>query len=226
MRNIYPYSSPIIMTDDIYQTYGGDLAVGSSEQRTIAYWLAERAISRDISTFLLPTIVTGTSYYRVGQNAVMTEHAYVNSVSVVRFLDTKEYVYYSVTGTNNVHVSLLDGNYGLVDLHYIIGNCNCHGRGRPYPYHVQIIYEAGLPTGTANDPDILMALKTYSNIMMNEIVGYGNEAPGDIGVQSYRNQQYGESRVALLRTAYGNSAVSQFIHKLLTHYRQYRQVGL
>ena len=134
MRNIYPYSSPIIMTDDIYQTYGKDLSIGTSEMRQVAYRLAEMAITDDLKTFLLPTIVTGTHSFSGSE--LMTEYCYVNSVNVVRFLDTKEYVYYSVDGTDNIRVSLRDGNYGLIDVHYLIGNCNCHSAGRLFPYQI------------------------------------------------------------------------------------------
>ena len=48
----------------------------------------------------------------------------------------------------------------------------------------------------------------------------------NIGVESFRNQQYSEQRVAMIRTVFGTSARAQFIHKLLTRWRKYRKVGL
>src|SRR4030043_6695 len=58
------------------------------------------------------------------------------------------------------------------------------------------------------------------------IAGIGNEAPGDVGVQDYRNQQYSESRAALIRTVFGTSARAQFVYKLFTKLRKHRWVGL
>jgi hypothetical protein len=71
-----------------------------------------------------------------------------------------------------------------------------------------------------------LGLTTYADIILNEIQGYGNEAPGDIGVTDYRNQQYSESRVALIRTAFGTSARAQFVHRLFIKFRHHRWVGL
>ena len=69
-------------------------------------------------------------------------------------------------------------------------------------------------------------MTTYADIILNEVVGYGNEAPGDIGVQSYTNQQYSENRVKLLRTDFGTSARAQFVKKLIEKRRRKRSVGL
>lgn len=226
MNQIYPYSAPIILNDDIFKLYGGDeMKTEVDEQRNAAYLIAEMTATQDLSTFLLPTTVTGTFFY-VPMQKLITDYAYVQSVDVVRFLDTKEYVYYAVTGTANVRMSLRNDTYGIIDMHHIFGNCNCHSHSRPYPYQVQVMYTAGLPTGTATQPDVLLALTTYADIIMNEIIGYGNEAPGDVGVQSFKNQQYTESRVALLRTSFGTSARANFAHKLLTRLRKHRFVGL
>ena len=93
-------------------------------------------------------------------------------------------------------------------------------------YNVQIVYTAGLPSGTSFRSDVLLALTTYADIVINEITGYGNEAPGDIGVQDFSNQQYRESRVQLLRTQFGTSARAQFASKLLTSLRKMRYVGI
>ena len=118
-------------------------------------------------------------------------------------------------GTANDDVTLLSDEYGTA----IIG-CSI------YPFKAEFTYEAGLPSGTSYHPDILLGLTTYADIILNEIIGYGNEAPGDIGVQNYKNQQYTESRVELIRTTFGTSARAQFVHKLFTKLRKHRQVGL
>jgi hypothetical protein len=226
MNNIYPYSSPIILTQDIFAKYGGDIGkIEADEAYTAAYLLSEMAVWSELSTFLLPTLVTGTQHFNPSQ-VFMLDYTYVNSVAKIRFIDTKEDTYYTISGTDNIHASLRDPLRGIVDIHTIIGSCNCSSHGRPYPYQIQTVYTAGLPTGTASQPDILMALVTYADIILNEMVGFGNEGAGDIGVASFKNQDYSENRVALLRTTFGTSARAQFVQKLLAKYKVRRKVKL
>lgn len=220
--DIYPYSAPIILTDVIFAAYGGNVADSSATQRTNAYWLAEMAASEDLNTFLLPTVYTGTYLYKP---TLILEHAWVQAVLSTRFIDNEETTYYTVNGTDNVYVDLLLPERGVVRVDAIVGTCNCHSHGE-YPHQVQVVYRAGLNSGTSYKPDILLALTTYAQIILNEIVGYGNEAPGDVGVQEFKNQQYSEKRVGLIRTTFGTSAKAQFAHRLLTKLRKRRFVGI
>jgi len=226
MNSLYPLSSAIILTDEIFQDYGGDALLGTEEQRKAAYFIAERAVSEDISTFLLPVTVTGTYDYYEYMPKLKTDWAYVHSVDVIRFIDTEETIYYTISGTANVYASLRDQEYGIIDIHSIWGRCNCSSSSRPYPYQVQVVYTAGLPTGTANQPSMLLALTTYASIIMNEIIGFGNEAPGAVGVQQFSNQGYREVRTKLGKKIFGSSARAQFISDLLSPYKKIRYAKL
>lgn len=221
MNEIYPYNTPIIMTEPIFQQYGGDINGSTPEIRQIAYVIAEEAVTDDVGTFLLPTTVTGTYSYNL-IHPLITDYSYVHSVNLVQFLDTKQEVYYSVTGTNNVYVSIRDDTYGIIDVHYLVMNCNCSS----YPYKINVSYTAGLPTGTASSPKFLLALTTYTDMVLNHIEGYGNEADGLVGVSEFKNQDYSEKRHNLKRTIFGSSARAQFISDLLVKYRKHRYVGL
>jgi hypothetical protein len=53
MNEIYPYSTPIIMTDDIFDAHGGDLNGSKPALRQIAFTIAEDAVTDDVGTFLL-----------------------------------------------------------------------------------------------------------------------------------------------------------------------------
>jgi len=223
MNSDYPYVSPVVITDAIFYAYGGHTGTSTSAQRQAAFLIAEMAASYDLETLLIPTTVTGTYSWQFTA-PIITDWAHVNSVSRVRFIDVEENAYYTNTTVNSDEWSIRNDEYGIIDLHAVYGNCNCSHMG--YPYKVEVVYNAGFPTGTSNRADVLLALTTYSDIILNEIVGYGNEAPGDIGVKSFSNQQYSENRVAMLRTAYGSSARGQFAHGLLTKLRKYRHVGL
>lgn len=219
---IYPYSSPIILKDSIFQDYGGDVANSTPDVRTWSYWTAEEAVSRDLNTFLLPTIVTGTYNYN---HYVMLDHSYIQQIYAVRFIDSLNVAYHTVSGSFNTYARLQSDTYGVVDLDYIGSLCGSCQYGQ-YPYKVEIIYQAGLPTGTANLPSVLMALTQATTIFINEIQGWGNEGVGDIGITRFSNQQYSESRMALINTAYGNSAKAQFIHRRLDGLRKRRYVGI
>ena len=223
--NLYPHTSAIILNDTIYSLYGGNIDLAATVQRNAAYWIAERTLSDDLETFLLPTIVTGSYLYNPLERFLTLDHTYIKRIIMTRFIDTEEKVYWSQAGTDNIYLSLRDDERGLVDIHWVLGNCNCTQHSR-YPYKIQEVYEAGLPTGTANLPDILLALTTYADIILNEIVGYGNEAPGDIGVQQFSNQQYAEQRVALVHTTFGSSARAQFVRKLIEKHRRKRFVEI
>jgi hypothetical protein len=221
----YVYSSPIILTDELFSAYGGHTDNTSDGQRKAAYWIAERTLSEDLETYLLPTIVTGTYLYNPLDKFLVLDHTRVTRVIKTSFIDTEEAVYWSQLGTDNVYLSLRDGERGLVDIHWVLGNCNCSSHSR-FPYKIQEVYEAGFSSGTSYRADILLALTTYADIILNEIIGYGNESPGDIGVQNFSNQQYTEERVKLTKTAFGSSARAQFIKTQIEKHRRKRHVGL
>lgn len=224
--NLYPFTTPLILTDAIYEAYGGNTGTATAAQRQAAYQMAEEQAWRDMDTFLLPVKVTGTFVYNPTHGALILDYTYISAVHRVEFIDTQEDVYWSQNGTDNVYVSLRDDTYGLVDLHYLVGNCHCATSVHPYPYQIRVVYTAGLPTGTANHPDVLLALTTYAQIILNEIIGFGNESPGDIGVQEFRNQQYSENRVYLFKTAWGSSPKAHLAQRLLTKFRKRKMVGL
>jgi len=214
--NYYPYVNPLVLTDAIFILYGGHTGTSVAAQRQAAYLIAEMEASNNLNTFLLPTIVTGT--FINPSHEIILEHGYINSIIETRFIDKIETTYFTVTGIDNVYVGLQDDVRGVVT----ITSWYCDAS----LYKIQFVYNAGLPSGTSFMPDVLLGLTTYADIILNEIQGYGNEAPGDIGVQDFRNLQYSESRVALIRTAFGTSARANSVHKLFTKLRKHRWVGL
>jgi len=166
---------------------------------------------------LLPTTVTGTFLYTNSLDFIL-EHGYINSLIETRFIDKTGYTYYTQAGVNNVYVGIQDDYRGLVRLTSWAYDYEL--------YKIQFVYNAGLPSGTSFRPDVLLGLTTYADIVLNEIQGYGNETPGDVGVQDFRNINYAETRVALMRTVFGTSARAQFAYNLFTKLRKRRWVGL
>jgi len=219
---IYPYSSPIIMNDDAFILYGGLVGNSLPAQRTAAYFIAEERMSGHLNTFLSPTVVTGSFAY---SPTVLADYTYVNSVSLIQFVDTDEDVYYTISGTANTYASLRDAERGVVDVFAAAANCGC-SHAAPYPYSVNMVYTAGLPTGISMHSNMVMGLTMMSQIVLNEIVGFGNESSGDIGVQSFSNQEYSEQRIKLGRSAFGTSAKAQFIKNLVRSLVRHRYIKL
>lgn len=223
---VYPYSSALLLNDDVFIDYGGDGTKGSSKQRNIAYWMAELTASeRQLNTFLVPTTVTGTYLYNQLDPYLILDHTYVTAVHLIQFVDTEEDVYYTISGTANVYASIRSNTKGLVDIHQVVGNCQCHTSLRPYPYQVNVIYTAGFSSGTAWQPNILMGLTIYADIILNEMVGFGNEGAGDVGIERFSNQGYSESR-RIRNTVFGSSPRAMMASRLFQPYTEKRYVGL
>lgn len=222
--NFYPFSTPQILTDTLFGLYGGDITKGNSDQRKLAFRLAEMTAVEDLDTFLLPTITTGTVYPPF-ISPIITEFSHVHRVILTRFIDTEETIYWTISGTANVYVNLRDDERGIIDLNYLFANCNCHSAWRQTPAHVQYVYEAGLPSGTTYQPNTMLALVTYADIILNEMVGYGNEGAGDVGIERFQSQSYSEVR-RLRNTTFGLSPRANLASRLLKRLKKLRYVGL
>lgn len=220
---VYPHSTPIIMTDAIFQAYGGDLTKGTPSQRAAAYLIAEKQATKEIGTFLLPTIVTGTFPAPYG-DFLGLPYSYVHRVLGVSFLDQNSC--YDCNLTANAGCAFIwEDEYGYVDVRRTYSICGC-GDGL-YGYQVRVSWQAGLPTGTASSADVLLALTIVSDINLNEIIdGGANEGVGDVGVIKFSNQEYSEDRKELRNTSFGNSARANKAAQLVRHLKRRRGLRL
>lgn len=214
---IYPFSQAIILNDVLYSQYGG-LGTGSfsSAQLQSSYWLAEMQVSKYIGTLLLPHIVTGTMNY-VGKDRLATDYGYVHQILNVNVLSKKNCTTCDLQ-SNEGCAYIFEDTFGYIDFKQTALTLGMYYVGYPYglytafnfPYQVQVVYEAGLPTGVATMPGILEALSILAQIDLNEkapgIVGQ-NEGMGDIAIQQFRTLDYTEVRGAhsLVKTALGES---------------------
>lgn len=215
---IYPFNGPIILNDEVYSQYGG-LGTGSftSQQLRASYWLAEMQVSNYIGTLLLPHNVTGTHTY-MGHQRISTDYGYVHQLYNVSVLSKKGCSSCDLQ-TNDGCGYIYEDTFGYIDFRQVASACSVPYWQYPitpyfmsynYPYQIQISYQAGLPTGTANMPGILEALTILAQIDLNEklpgVVGQ-NEGSGDIAIQEFRSLDYTEQRGAhsLVKTALGES---------------------
>ena len=222
MTAIYPFSTPIILNDVIFSMYGGKgTGTFTNAQLQAAYQIAEQETVNYIGTFLLPTIVTGTySSVPTHIHRIATDYGYVSRILSVTVKTQK------VTQANGCELVDNDGcafiyndTFGYLDVHQLQSQCGCASWPND-PYLYQIAYEAGLPTGTANLPSMLLAMTMVAQITLNEmfpgLVGQ-NESTGDAGIQEYESFGYHERRTAhaLTRTAFGGSAQSSKAAQLI-----------
>lgn len=224
---IYPFTTPIILNDIVYSQYGG-LGTGSftSFQLQSSYMVAEMRVTSYIGTPLLPIIVTGTYVYQ-GKQIIPTDYGYVQNLLNVNVLSKQGWS--NCTLQNNEACGyILEDTYGYIDFKQIAFTCGLAYWGFPfspyialnYPYQVQIAYQAGLPTGTANLPPILEALTILAQIDLNEKSPgqvQMNETTGDLGIQEWRSLDYFEKRAehALVKSALGSSARAQYAKSLI-----------
>jgi hypothetical protein len=207
---IYPYSSPIILTDTIFNLYGGQLDQFSPGQRTAAYLIAETQAASYVGTLLLPTVITGTWGYSPN---IVTDYGYVSQIFSVNFL-TIDSPTATVLTSNSGYAFIFNDTYGYVDVFGLLGYCGCAGGG--IPYQVQVAYQAGLPTGVATQPAFLLALTMAAQLSLNEMIFPSqNESTGDIGIESYSSLDYSEKRVKARRTVFGTSAKAEKVASLL-----------
>lgn len=204
----YPFSAPIILNDTIFTQYGGQTGSFTAAQRSAAYLIAETQTSNYIGTLLLPTIVTGTWGYAP---QIVTDYGYVHQIFSTQILSVGNNC---VLYTGSACSLIYEDTYGYINPSCVTSLCGCSGLA--FPYQVQIAYKAGLPTGVANHPSVLLAMTMAAQISLNEMIFPSqNESTGDIGIESYSSLDYSEKRVKARRTVFGTSAKAEKIANLL-----------
>lgn len=190
--------------------YGGQTGSFSVGQRSAAYLIAEQQASNYIGSLLLPTIVTGTWGYA---SRIVTDYGYVSRVYSVGILGAGSSVNCALD-SNSGCAFVWEDTYGYLDIGCVFNYCNCGGVSAPY--QIQVAYQAGLPTGVASQPAVLLALTMAAQISLNEMIFPSqNESTGDVGVQEFSSLDYREVRVKMRRTVFGTSAKAEKIANLL-----------
>jgi hypothetical protein len=217
----YPYNAPIIMTDPLFLVMGGQIGNTSVLQRQYAYALAEEQVTEYLSSFLAPTIVTG-SYFWKGENPLVLDYGHVLSIKAVYIDSVDSYQGYKTITTSGAYAPR-NAEYGYLDVaNYIqVSGYNWTYPPAYYtPYAIRVVYESGLSTGTSSQPAILTALTIASQINLNEMdLSLSNEGTADIGIESFSNQRYSEHRAKMSNTIFGNSALATRAARLIKKYR-------
>jgi hypothetical protein len=227
---IYPYNLPIFLTDTVFQNYGGQTGTSTAFARAAAYYIAEKEMSSHLHTLLQPTDVSGSYNWNAG-NPFEMDWGYINSiygVSVNTNLNTT-YIY-SVNDMARA-VFIRNAKYGIVNISswpmmYQITS-TAYPVASLQPYSILVTYNAGLPSGTSMQPDMMWCLTMAAQMVLNDMSVDGsmaNEAPGGIGITKFANELYSESRTALGQSIFGASPISQNITRLVANLRA-RSIG-
>lgn len=212
--NIYPHSQPLILTDSMFTTYGGQIGDSTVDQRQNAYLIAEQRATSYIGSFLLPTIVTGTFPYNYNQ-FIVTDYGYVHQIYSANVLSLDNLQTCTLQSDSGC-VFIFNDTFGYLDFSCITTVCGCSRWKQPYQF--QIAYQAGLPTGTANQPPIEHALSIVAELALNEMMyPRMNEAMGDRSIQEFSSLDYREKRKNWAVTALGSSARAGYAADLIKH---------
>ena len=219
----YPYNSAIILTDAIFIAHGGRTGTVPSAALHAAYFIAEKEMSSHLHTLLTPTDVTGT-YLWATASPFQLDYGYVHSITAVTVESSQIILYPYNSFDLQKCVLIRDEKRGLVDvlLNPLIYRTTTYPYSVPTPYKVFFAYNAGLPSGTVYQDDILWALTMAAQLVVNEMDStdfLANETPGGIGVQEFTNELYTEKRVTLGHSIFGSSPVAQQITRIMAHLR-------
>lgn len=219
----YLYNTPQILNDSIFLDYGGWTGTSTQAQRDIAYTLAEEQMVEYLTSYLTPTIVTGTYFWK-GENPLELDYGWIIRVLsvTVNSLDGNS----SCTLTNASACSQVrNAQYGYLDVYKTVNCGGCGGIVSP-PYNIQVVHESGFASGTYLGKSMLQALVLASQINLNEIdVSLSNESTADAGIEFFINQKYHEKRKRTGSNTFGNSAMAIRIGRLVRKYKARPALG-
>jgi hypothetical protein len=216
---MYPYKTPQILTVQTYTDYGGHTGTASALQVQAALVIAERQMTQELHTFLLPTIITGEYQAPWWDHPVELEYGYVRAFITGTLLSIPTDVDNPHELTTRVRGFIRNSDAGHID---IVPDWNSQYADNWGAYKVRVVYCVGHDTGTTlNDPNLLMALTAAAELVLNEIVAAGT-TEAQIGVQRWSSMRYSESRFPLRMTAFGSSARANFIAGLVAHLKVFR----
>lgn len=219
----FHHLSPVILTEDLFETLQPELTVQpQGSQFSAAFLIAEQKMVEGLNAPLLPTQVSGSFAFPYPYATIQLPHVYVRSLDSI--------VAYGYDSGCSCEVTDLQAcgrlrNYvGYIDTRIVAGQYagRCGSSIRPEYY--DIAYTAGLTTGTAaDDARLHLSLAMLARIELLEMLDPGalEGGAGDAGVQSYSTVGYSETRTkgSVKATPFGNSAMANKAWGLIQHLR-------
>lgn len=214
----YLYNTPQVLTDEIFLLYGGMTGTSTQAQRNAAYTIAEEQMVEYIQSYLTPTVVTGTFFWR-GSKPLELDYGWLISVNRVS-INSVNWANGCEMDTATGCYAIRNAQYGYIDVSYLVNCGGCNGLVGYPPYNIQVAYETGLATGTYASHSMLQALTLAAQINLNEIdVSLSNETTADAGIEFFINQRYHEKRTKTYNTVFGNSPMASRVARLARKFR-------
>jgi len=214
----YLYQTPQILNDSLFLLHGGQTGTSTALQREIAYTMAEEQAVEYLHSYLTPTIVTGTFFWR-GAKPLELDYGWLMAVHSVA-INSVDFRNGCEVDTATGCYAIRNAQYGYLDVNYLVNCGGCGGVVGHPPYNITVVYTSGLATGTYTSPKVIQALTIAAQINLNEIdVSLSNESTADAGLEFFINQRYHEKRIKGYSTAFGNSATAGRAAKLLRSLR-------
>ncbi len=227
-------ATPAILTNIIFEAYGGNLCTSNPTQQNAAYAIAESQAAQQIGTFVSPTTVTGTYSWPLMGQPLQLPYTHLSSVTSVTAVhdagcdcaaDAIE-----LTGC----AWILDAGGGTVSLREcgetLSSGCNCrvgHGGGA---LQARIVFVSGLPAGAASDPRLLIGLVTIADMAMQQIVNPASAegGAGNPGVKSFSSVSYSQTNSdgSNKMTMFGESTRANFAAQMLSGFKFKRAMKL
>ena len=214
----YIYQSPQILNDSLFILHGGQTGTSTALQREIAYTMAEEQAVEYLHSYLTPTTVTGTFFWR-GSKPLELDYGWLLGVQLVS-INSHDFSNGCELNTVTGCYAIRNAQYGYLDVAYLVNCGGCNGIVGYPPYNITVVYTSGLATGTYTSPKVIQALTLAAQINLNEIdVSLSNETTADAGIEFFINQRYHEKRIKGYTTTFGNSAMAQRVSRLLRSLR-------
>ena len=216
----YPFQNAFLLNDTVFTNFGGQTGTSTSFARAAAYFIAEKEMSSHLHTLLQPTDVTGSYNWNAG-NPFEMDWGNINTIYGVVVQTALNTIYSYSANDMQRAVLIRNAKYGIVDIQLwplMFNIAPGYTASFVTPYSVMVSYNAGMPTGSSMQPDMLWCLTMAAQLVLNEMSTDGflaNETPGGIGVQSFANELYSEKRTPLGASIFGQSPIAQQITRLV-----------
>ncbi len=215
---LYPYTTPLVLNDIDFATYGGATGTTTPAIRDIAYTIAEHQASFWLQSFLSTTIITGEHKWYGTNRTIQLDWGRIESIDGVQFVHADACVQRETLYDGIGYVRNSDA--GIIDVIPTINfACSCTRQG--LPYKVRVAYTSGFPAGTASAmPIMIFGLVTGAKLALQELLE-GGMHEGQIGIQEFSSIRYTEIRTLMRDTPFGSSASGIYAAKLLDTLRTF-----
>jgi hypothetical protein len=217
MTSLFMVTGTSILSDSIYDRFGGSMLSSSTpQQRQAAYQMAETFAALEIGTPLTPQSFTGIFQWHPYSSRLQLPHKRLQSVTTVTAL-------HEVNCTADPvelggHALIVDADNSVIDLRECNGSASCGcawatGWNGTAAGRVEITYIAGVPSGLAAAyPGVLQGLTIAADIALQQMIDCGPD--GDPSISSFSDSGYSQSTQFLRLTQFGGSARANYAARM------------